>query len=284
MRIFKYTTAENALKLLKTRKIKVSAADELNDPFELSPLFDIEDYTLESCIQFLRRPDQITYWYAKEGNARGFSDLTAYEGFYLEETKLRQRAESLMQKVPQNVERARQNFANTFSRNFRLFCASENRDSILMWSHYAEDHKGVAIEFDTHNRPYSHLPDYLLTVKYSPSKVPFRYDGNCDENQMQKQLFAVAGTKSPHWEYEQEVRFIVPLKLCVDSQFVLLDDLTVIRSITFGCRHMKDGLTETLSGILGELDSEHFKHVGIWDANAARHTFALEFVQRRSEI
>jgi hypothetical protein len=69
----------------------------------------------------------------------------------------------------------------------------------------------------------------------------------------------------------------------LDAKFVPLDDPTTIRSITFGCRHMKHGLTDDLRGILEELHTPRFKHIGIWDATVAPQQFRLDFVQRRPE-
>ena len=31
----------------------------------------------------------------------------------------------------------------------RVFCLSELDDSVLMWSHYADQHQGVVLGFDT---------------------------------------------------------------------------------------------------------------------------------------
>jgi len=153
--------------------------------------------------------------------------------------------------------------------------------SILMWSHYANDHKGVVVEFDTEKVPFSYLPDYLLPVKYKTDKERFCH-GN-DGEEFKEQLFNVVETKSSHWEYEEEVRLVIPLTRCVDSKFLQLEDTKIIRSITFGCRHMSDGFTADLRGIFERLDTSDFRHVAIWDATTAPQKFCLDFALRRPE-
>lgn len=37
---------------------------------------------------------------------------------------------------------------NDTNKNIRVCCFSERNDSILMWSHYAAQHKGICIEYD----------------------------------------------------------------------------------------------------------------------------------------
>src|ERR1700704_3968385 len=37
----------------------------------------------------------------------------------------------------------------------RIYCLTPIPHSILMWSHYADNHRGVCLEFDTANRLFS---------------------------------------------------------------------------------------------------------------------------------
>lgn len=41
---------------------------------------------------------------------------------------------------------------NLINENQRVLCLSKNKDSILMWSHYAQNHTGVVIGFDKNYR------------------------------------------------------------------------------------------------------------------------------------
>jgi hypothetical protein len=78
-----------------------------------------------------------------------------------------------------------------------VFSLSAKWDNTLMWSHYAQDHKGFVIEFDGKHSFF----DYgLEKVVYSDERPLFldRPDGRNDP--------AVFNTKSKDWEYEQEYR------------------------------------------------------------------------------
>ena len=57
------------------------------------------------------------------------------------------------------------------NKNSGVVCLSEVNDSILMWSHYAQNHTGLCIEF--HRTPDSLLgdPEFCTPVQYS-SKYP----------------------------------------------------------------------------------------------------------------
>src|SRR5688500_5830296 len=101
MQVYKFGST-HVHKTLSQQRIKVSLATELNDPFELSPRVDASKFTVELAMQFLRQDHQLDDWYAKEGRQKGFTNKKRYKAHYLQ--TLRQRAEALMPKVPQNVE------------------------------------------------------------------------------------------------------------------------------------------------------------------------------------
>lgn len=85
--------------------------------------------------------------------------------------------------------------------NIGICCFSRIHDSILMWSHYANNHKGFCIEFYSNKRPIGINP---LDVNYTESFVKANF-----YNEQQKALFHMVFTKAKQWEYEQELRSIV---------------------------------------------------------------------------
>lgn len=273
MQLFKYASAENALKLLSELRVRVSSADQLNDPFELSPKIDPAFFTIDKAIHFLRQDHQIDYWYEREARERGYSNKKAYKRWYLQRTNLRKRAEPLMKNIPQNVEQARQNFARTFSdgNGFKLFCASKRNDSVLMWSHYANNHQGIVLEFDSSKPPFSNLQsEYVMEVHYSEKKSPFNYVPEVEH--FKRALLAVARTKSLDWKYEEEVRIIFPAALCFEGQFMRFNS-QALRSVIFGCRCSQDNRTV----VIKELAKSHFSHVQISEATLSSQEFRLEF-------
>lgn len=81
---------------------------------------------------------------------------------------------------------------------------TEENDNLLMWSHYADQHKGIVIEFD-HNHPFFTMPKSgyaLQPVLYRKTRVDKL--GNSS-------LIAPYFHKSKEWAYEQEHRLLVCL-------------------------------------------------------------------------
>ena len=84
--------------------------------------------------------------------------------------------------------------------NVGVFCVSTKRDDILMWSHYADSHRGICLEFDG----LSPLMAQAQRVNYSSKRVPINPYTDNPETMMKKGLL----TKSDHWVYENEWRLI----------------------------------------------------------------------------
>ena len=81
-----------------------------------------------------------------------------------------------------------------------VFCVSTKRDDILMWSHYAESHAGICLEFDGSFAFMAHAQE----VRYSDDRRPINPYDDDDQVKMDKALL----TKSERWAYESEWRLI----------------------------------------------------------------------------
>ena len=199
-----YNKAEHALSVLNDLEIRTSIPNSLNDPFELSPNIDPLQFTQKRCETLLRNDHNVEMWYQREGKRRGFTSKKAFKRWYLKD--ISRRAAALLPKVPSNVEGVRQNFADGFSRHWRLVCVSRIADSILMWSHYAANHTGIVLEFETDEEPFCQFTDMILPIVYSAKKPDYIHFNKYPE--FQKGLFSVATTKADDWSYEQEVRIV----------------------------------------------------------------------------
>ena len=109
---------------------------------------------------------------------------------------------------------------------FKTTCLSENSKSILMWSHYAQQHEGFCIEYDFNKAIESNFPtDRLAKVFYSDSmpklnvqslvqairrKYDPKYvkDPNITNLTFETCLEAII-TKNTVWQYEEEWRIIL---------------------------------------------------------------------------
>jgi hypothetical protein len=94
-------------------------------------------------------------------------------------------------------------------------CFSKNMNEILMWSHYANNHKGVCIEFEIIDE--SVINEQLFEVKYSNellthNNIEKTSLGHLSLNLNNNGKFLV--TKFQNWSYEEEWRTYV---ICDDE-------------------------------------------------------------------
>jgi len=96
----------------------------------------------------------------------------------------------------------------TFSnirKDFQVLCFTEVKDSILMWSHYADNHKGFCIEYDLQAFK---LSDRLQRVQYSKKRrlIPGTFADNADS--VRNEIYRATLRKSAEWKYEREWRLV----------------------------------------------------------------------------
>ncbi|TLU54662.1 MAG: DUF2971 domain-containing protein [Chlorobium sp.] len=108
-----------------------------------------------------------------------------------------------------------------FARNFKLCSFSERNDSIVMWAHYASDHKGFCIEYDLEKIPCTDYRRRLLyPVIYSDQMFDatehlMKEKGDKSLNFLRWHLAALV--KARDWDYEKEWRLVFPHEEC-DSE------------------------------------------------------------------
>lgn len=114
-----------------------------------------------------------------------------------------------------------------------IFSLTKNDIDELMWAHYADSHRGIAIEYDidllTRFTPKAHL--HTFNVKYDSEPPKLGWADVQNANAMQTML----GYKSPRWSYEKEFRVLVDN---INGQ--MPHDYRAIKSITFGVNFPND--------------------------------------------
>ncbi|MGI2103893.1 DUF2971 domain-containing protein [Shewanella frigidimarina] len=89
-----------------------------------------------------------------------------------------------------------------------ILCLSRNQDSLLMWSHYADEYSGAVIEFDDGHEFFQGKID----VDYR-SRRPIK-DISSYISADEAVPIAELCVKSDQWEYESEVRIVRSLSDC----------------------------------------------------------------------
>jgi hypothetical protein len=171
LKIFRYYKAEHGLKVLNDLEIRASIPTELNDPFELSPTIDAAQFGQRRLEALMRQDYHIDRAYRLEGRQHGFGSKKEFKRWYLKDVP--RRAAEGLPKVRKNVEAEMRKFALRFGKYWRLICASQVHDSVLMWSHYADNHTGLVLEFDASQPPFSQIPNARCTFFLAQRKTCF---------------------------------------------------------------------------------------------------------------
>lgn len=114
----------------------------------------------------------------------------------------------------------------------RIYCLTPFPDNTLMWSHYADDHKGICLEFANNNPMIRHARPVRYKKTY-PEWTPQSYGPDGDANVLELVL-----TKAMDWCYEREWRIVAsgldgPTKL-YNENFVKLPP-GALSAIVIGC-------------------------------------------------
>jgi hypothetical protein len=127
--------------------------------------------------------------------------------------------------------------SNSLQRAFgyrRIYCLTPKADSTLMWSHYADDHHGICLEFGVPtNMLFSKACEVMYREEY-PKWVPSEF------NDEPARVMEFILTKAADWSYEKEYRLIsVPPApsasfLHLHGDFYRLP-CGALKSVTMGC-------------------------------------------------
>lgn len=169
------------------REIYMPRPIEFNDPFECRPRLNLH----------MSRLERDRYLKGLAIRELGASDRNIRERF-ITECKI---------KLTENPERLAEKPYARFLSETGLYCLSEINDDILMWSHYANGHRGLCLQFDAISD--ARLGDRMLfgqaiKVIYSEERPICNIYKIGQPKEYQKALL----TKSNHWEYEKEWRVI----------------------------------------------------------------------------
>jgi hypothetical protein len=108
-------------------------------------------------------------------------------------------------------------FKRWASGRFGLLCFCRRWRNPLLWSHYGDRHKGVALEFELDD-------DLVSEVRYSPYRLRLDIEKALARGSFTEQeAYEMAITKSAHWRYEEEVRVFCELPQCIKRDGLLFE-------------------------------------------------------------
>lgn len=142
-----------------------------------------------------------------------------------------------------------------------ICCFSKEKDNILMWSHYADSHRGICLEFEiSENDNFFSCP--IREIKYDESYHVI--DVSRTRNDIGEKLFI----KHECWQYEKEVR------IYKEAPGEYGFNPTSLKAIYFGCKvedSERKNLYEFIRGI------ECFGHVEFYKGKVSESEYKIDF-------
>ena len=199
---------KNTLNILTKGQLHFSSPLDFNDPFD--SLINIE----KKYKKLLLLEDTIETRLCKKKNDVTFQDLVGKKWSDLPNESWK-------------------NMINSLSvSQLRILCTSATYNSILMWSHYADAHKGICIGFNFNNT----IKGYSLELEdtsYNFEEVKY-----IDDFDIQKinnlELKNSLYYKKKEWVYEQECRLVLDKEILKNDDKNIDIDLGFVKEIIFG--------------------------------------------------
>jgi len=152
-----------------------------------------------------------------------------------------------------------------------LLCFSSKWSNPVMWSHYANNHKGLCLGFDVAN-------EAVLPVSYSARRFALDLEKiKSPHEQPPEYIIKILFTKYAHWKYENEYRAFASLEDAdkeSELYFSRFSDRLTLKQVIVGAESSIS--REQLSEVLGE----ELQHVEKLKARLAFKSFRV--VQQRN--
>ena len=287
---FKYTSAETAIAILQNRTLRYSMPALFNDPFDnqinLHTPFTKQEIK-NKCIEEIEHIiASKSYDVFDNGGLLGAAFKFLFTAMADKSANdLRQEMKKIINDAIDNADDLTEK-TNAITRQFLadsvIFCVSEVKDNLLMWSHYAQHHKGVVIELAC----IKELDNPLIAaqpVKYSknlPLFASFKqwvefFTGQTKAlTDPREAMLNLIYTKSIDWKYEREWRVNIPESRAANGYVDYKEYPQVFKAIYLGCR-MEPSQEKTIIEMLGS-DSELI-HMDIYKAQKSDSKFELRF-------
>lgn len=171
--------------LLRDKRIRCSNPSNLNDPWDCRPWFDTKSST-----DAITRKEMIAWFLMLDSGVQiDDQDLKNFE-------RAAERNPEILARVTNHVsELVRQMFVT----HWRIYCLTPRPCSTLMWSHYADHHRGICLEFATNNELFRCARRVVYLSAYPAWQPHVLMDTRIEEALL---------TKSDDWQHEEEYRVV----------------------------------------------------------------------------
>lgn len=199
--LYKYRNInKNTIKIITNSELHFEKPKEFNDPFESLSYFDFKNIPLGF-------------------NEWVYSILKFKNDIKHRELKKLRKIEYIEDELSQDCN------------EYLISCFSEINDYILMWSHYANSHRGICLGFKptflkSVNKIFLEIEENNINEMVYPSflsinHIPiYKVKYTRKNNYHNKNLISILTTKYQDWSYEKELRAIIPKRLIkLDNEY-----------------------------------------------------------------
>lgn len=290
---YKYLSPLAARAVLETGSFRWSSPRMFNDPFDIQ--YDLhlgftEDEIHDATIDRLGRLAREGRRYeinAENPTALLFNSLLdilnqAMPG--MSDAQIRENFSDVIREGFQGMNRALPRFhaeMRDIQQKSSVFCVSEIPDSLLMWSHYADSHRGVVLKLNclpeqgsalcvaTPVKYQEEMPKFATLEDWLDSTFGVRPLTPARVNEI------MTTTKSLEWAYEKEWRLVSSFRTEEETKGGIAHYpffKEEIGEVVLGCR-MSDDDKHHIARIL----AVHYPHVELFQARTNDREFKLDF-------
>lgn len=182
----------------------LSSPTVFNDPFDTSARIVNEGHVLEK--------------------RKRWTDISRNQSPHLSKKQRYLEVSRLMASDVNNPENIQKTFQNNMAK-MGISCLTENPRNLLMWGHYAKQHKGIVLQFEIARDPVAML--HAVKVDYSDEYPVINFAQDL-AGQLAKSMLR----KSVDWKYEKEWRLFIVGGASTYFEF----QPKALTGVIFGCR------------------------------------------------
>lgn len=222
--LYKYSSIDDAAKIIESRKMKITKPSNFNDPFDCTiPNIDFSFEEIEK--YFLLK---VNIFMSKMSQQILNENKKDYNNFIIElKTDFNN---SFNADLLSELLSIRKDW-NIYIDKYKILSLSKSNKNILMWSHYAKMHNGVVLGFDFNKdkniykrlQPVKYDKELKITKDFFNSLFKYLIDDAINselqgkniinENKLTniffKHLFEYFFIKNNIWDYEEEYRLVI---------------------------------------------------------------------------
>lgn len=269
--IYKYMNESRIKDILEMNYIRFTQPKYFNDPFELKP--HIKGLASDNFLKFHSKTleESIKKEY--------YTYCSLIPNITLEQFK-----QNIQEKQKEILENSiikngiSQCIKDQINENLGILSLTTKKDNLLMWAHYANEHKGFVIELDkshlffNQHKKYKNFLGQLLKVNYSKTRPSHEFS--------ELDTVKIFLTKSKEWEYEEEYRMFLPLINADNNSkkelFLYTIPSDAIKSIYCGW-NMSEENKNLIFNIVN--NNKKLNHIKIFTTKISEQYFQLDFTQ-----